>query len=86
MWYQEPMPDDKYISSGWHYRYGWLRRPELDDQNGYCYEEADGDLIFTKNIVHSIRVYLDCWRDGETGVKYLTFTRLPVKQWERASK
>jgi hypothetical protein len=77
---------DKYISSGWHYRYGWLRRPELDDANGYAYEEPDGDLIFSSRVNHSVRAYLDCWHDADTGERYLTFTRLPTKCWAKASK
>ncbi len=86
MWYNDSMTDDTYVSSGWHYKYGWLRRPELDDENGYAYEEADGDLIFTRRITHAVRAYLDCWIDSETGKKYLTFTRLPHKCWAKASK
>ena len=65
MRYNDSMTDER-ISSGWHYNYGWLRRPELDDENGYAYEEMDGDLIYTKRIGHSVRVYLDCWRDAKT--------------------
>ena len=80
------MKDDEYVTSGWHYCFGWLRRPELDDENGYAYEEPDGDLIFTKRIGHSARVYLDCWRDSDTKERYLTFTRLPIKCWAKASK
>lgn len=74
------------ITSGWHYTFGWLRRPELDDANGYCYEEPDGDLIFTARISHQVRAYLDCWEDTRTGERYLAFTRLPTRKWARASK
>ena len=80
------MADDTYVSSGWHYNYGWLRRPELDDENGYAYEEADGDLIFSSRVCHVVRAYLDCWKDSESGEKYLTFTRQPVSMWAKASK
>jgi hypothetical protein len=86
MQHGETMTDDTYVSSGWHYNYGWLRRPELDDANGYAYEEADGDLIFTNRITHSVRAYLDCWRDAKTGERYLMFTRLPIERWAKASK
>jgi len=74
------------IKSGWHYTFGWLRRPELDDANGYCYEQPDGDLIFTDNILHSVRLYLDCLEDCVTGERYVAFTRLPARRWAKASK
>lgn len=74
------------IKSGWHYTFGWLRRPELDDANGYCYEQPDGDLIFTGSILHSVRLYLDCLEDCVTGERYVAFTRLPARRWAKASK
>ena len=42
-----------YLSTGPHWTYGWLRRPELDTiEEGYCYEAPDGDLIFSTDPNH----------------------------------
>lgn len=63
---------DKYIKSGFHWSFGWLRRPELDSNDGYCYEDGEGDLIFSPRADHHLVCYLDCFQDAETGEKYLT--------------
>jgi hypothetical protein len=72
----EKIEEHTYICSGWHWSFGWLRRSELDEEYGYCYEDGDGDLVYTKEKRHSKSVYLDCWQDT-TGEKYLTLSKIP---------
>lgn len=67
------------VMSGWHWRFGWLRRPELDSTVGFCYEEPDGDLIFTPRKDHFRVCYLDVWRD-EHGKKYLAFNKSSLNE------
>ena len=69
---------DKWIKSGWHWSFGWLRRQELDDENGYCFEDGDGDLIFTQRRDHHLVCYLDCWEDSVSHERYLTMNPEPV--------
>ena len=69
--------NDRYVKSGWHWTFGWLRRPELDDLIGFCYEDGDGDLYFTDNPHHKWGVYLDCWEDSASHEKYLCFSKIP---------
>ena len=69
---------DKWIKSGWHWSFGWLRRQELDDDNGYCFEDGDGDLIFTQRKDHHLVCYLDCWEDSVSHERYLTMNPEPV--------
>jgi hypothetical protein len=69
---------DKWIKSGWHWSFGWLRRQELDDENGYCFEDGDGDLIFTQRKDHHLVCYLDCWEDSVSHERYLTMNPEPV--------
>lgn len=71
------MTDDKLISSGWHWQYGWLRRCELDNQDGYCYEEPDGNLVFTPLLRHRKAMRLTCWFDEELQEYYLTINHAP---------
>ena len=68
---------DKILCSGWHWSFGWLRRPELDDNGGFAYEDGDGDLVFSHNAWHRHAVYLACLQDKETKEKYLTFSHVP---------
>ena len=68
---------DPIVDGGWHWSFGWLRRPELDDENGYCYEEPDGDLVFSPRPSHKRAMYLDVRVDQETGDLYLCLARLP---------
>lgn len=68
---------DQIVSTGWHWQYGWLRRPELDDANGYCYEEPDGDRVYTPSLRHRKAMRLTCWLDAETGEKYLAISHVP---------
>jgi hypothetical protein len=69
---------DKYIKSGWHWSFGWLRRPELDDEIGYCFEDGEGDLIFSQRTDHKLVCYLDCYEDSNTKERYLTMNRDPI--------
>lgn len=61
---------DKRISVGWHWTYGWLRRPECDEPFGYAYEEPDGDMVFIGDIKAKKRVLLQCCED-EFGERYI---------------
>jgi hypothetical protein len=63
--------NDKVIRSGWHWQFGWLRRRDLDDDNGYCYEEPDGDLLYFRDSENKNMVYLDQRLDHRTGSPYL---------------
>lgn len=73
------MTSDKLISTGWHWQYGWMRRPELDDANGYCYEEPDGNLVFTPSLRHRRALRLSCWFDAELQENYLVLSHVPCK-------
>jgi hypothetical protein len=72
--------EDEPISNGWHWTYGWLRRREEDQPYGYCYEDGDGDLIFTNNPRHRDRVYLECRQDLATGEKYICFASVTLSR------
>lgn len=73
------MTSDKLLSTGWHWQYGWMRRPELDDVNGYCYEEPDGNLVFTPSLRHRKALRLSCWFDAELEEPYLVLSHVPCK-------
>lgn len=70
--------NDTVISTGWHWTYGWLRRREEDKPYGFCYEDGDGDLIYTPSPIHRDKLYLECRQDTETGEKYLCFGKRPT--------
>ena len=70
---------DQVVRHGWHWTFGWLRRPECDQDNMYCYEEPDGDLVLTSRPAHALSVYLDCRRDRETGELYTCFAHMPKR-------
>jgi hypothetical protein len=72
------MPD-RTINTGWHHTYGWLRRSELDTGGWFCYEDCDGDLYYTDNPAHKIRLRLECRMDEVTGEKYLCFGKSSMK-------
>jgi len=61
---------DKRISVGWHWTYGWLRRPECDEPFGYAYEEPDGDMVFISDVTAKKRVMLQCCED-QHGERYI---------------
>lgn len=66
--------DDEILAMGPHWRFGWLRRWELDtDEDGFCYEHPDGDLIYSAAPEHENMIMLHCCRDLQTGEKYVRF-------------
>lgn len=68
---------DQLLKHGWHWSFGWLRRPELDKDGMYCYEEPDGDLVFSKRHEHKDQMYLDCRKDEFDGEVYTCLARIP---------
>lgn len=68
---QSDQKQDKTISIGPHWQYGWLRRPELDEPIGYAYEEPDGDIVFIQTKTAMKWVRLRCMKDSVTGERYL---------------
>lgn len=75
-------PNDSLIRHGWHWNFGFLRRPERDNEEGYrgfCYEAPDGDMIYTERSDHETICFLNEWLDGDTGEKYLTLDPRPTK-------
>jgi hypothetical protein len=68
---------DKIVCSGWHWSFGWLRRPELDQDGMFAYEDGDGDLVFSKEAHHQHGLYLACLQDSKTNEKYLTISQAP---------
>lgn len=69
---------DTFIKSGWHWSFGWLRRPEMDEDVGFCYEDGEGDLIYSSRPDHKLICYLDCYQDKASGEKYLTMNQNPI--------
>lgn len=65
---------DKYICSGFHWSFGWLRRSDEDNEYGFCYEEPDGNFIHTDRLEHKDALYLDCYETAE-GHRYHAFSR-----------
>ena len=61
----------KIVRCGFHHTFGWLRRPELDNRDGYCYEAPDGDLIYSAMFHHDKGMVLYEMIDAETGEHYL---------------
>jgi hypothetical protein len=59
------------VRCGYHYSFGWLRRPESDGDEGYCYEAPDGDLIYSGVNDHREEMYLYEIIDRQTGDHYL---------------
>jgi hypothetical protein len=70
---------DYFVSDGWHWSYGILRRSDLDQPYGYCYEMPDGDQVFTPRIHHHKQAFFTCLEDAKTGEKYLTLIPSEVK-------
>lgn len=62
---------DKRISVGWHWTYGYLRRPEMDEIFGYAYEDPDGDMVYIDDMAASKRVMMECREDARTGERYV---------------
>lgn len=63
--------EDKPISHGWHWTYGWLRRREHDDDFGFAYEQPCGLIVYSAYPFHRNRAYLECREDQETGERYV---------------
>ena len=75
-------PNDRLVRSGWHWEFGFLRRSELDDKEGYrgfCYEYPDGDMIYTERADHASICFINEWTDDETGERFLTLDPRPTK-------
>jgi hypothetical protein len=68
---------DAIVKHGWHWTFGWLRRPELDQDGMFCYEEPDGDLVYTKRRSQKIQMYLDCRYDEELDELYTCLAPIP---------
>ena len=68
---------DKIINTIWHWQAGWLRRPEMDCEHGYCYEEPDGDLVYTSNPRHKKNLRLCVWLTPE-GERYTSVSKAPM--------
>lgn len=66
---------DKRISVGWHWTYGYLRRPEMDEIFGYAYEDPDGDMVYIDDMSASKRVMFECREDARTGERYVCLYR-----------
>jgi len=74
-------PNDRLLSIGWHWNYGFLRRRELDNKDGYrgyCYEYPDGDMIYTEREDHATVAFFNEWMDADRGEKYLTLDPRPT--------
>lgn len=66
---------DEWLAHGWHWSFGWLRRPDMDDYgdfSGFCYESPDGNLMYTRDRDHRLICFLEKWRDRQTGETYFT--------------
>jgi hypothetical protein len=68
---------DRLIDIVWHWQVGWLRRPEMDDENGYCYEEPDGDLVYIDNPRHRRSLRLCIWEEPG-GLRYTSISKSPL--------
>ena len=62
---------------GWHWSFGLLRRPEMDQKGMYCYEHPDGDLIFSQRPEHRCQMYMDSRMDEDEGEEYICLAPLP---------
>jgi hypothetical protein len=70
---------DPIVKHGWHWSFGWIRRPECDQDGMSCYEEPGGDLVLSARLSHKIAIYLDCRKDPETGELYTTISPIPKR-------
>lgn len=74
--------NDRLLSIGWHWNYGFLRRSDMDNRDGFCgfcYEHPDGDMIYTERGDHESICFFNEWLDAETNEKYLTLDPRPTK-------
>jgi hypothetical protein len=65
---------DKYVKSGFHWTFGWMRRKDQDCEHGYAYEHPDGEIIWSGRPDHKIMAYLDCLQDKVSAEMYVTFS------------
>ena len=59
------------VRCGFHHTFGWLRRREKDNLDGFCYEAPDGDLVYSRQLHHHKSMLLYELIDPETGEHYL---------------
>jgi hypothetical protein len=80
--------EDPLISRGWHWTYGWLRMPTLDNAyNGYVYEDGDGSIMVFHQARFKKAVYLECRKDLLTGERYICVSHVPrVCNWKQKRK
>lgn len=62
------------MKHGWHWSFGWLRRPELDMPGMFAYEAPDGDICYSDRPEHSQEVYLE-----ESAEGFLSLARFPAR-------
>jgi hypothetical protein len=68
---------DKILCSGWHDTFGWLRRPELDDDLNFTYETPDGTIVVSCEALHQKRMHLSAFEDAKTKEKYVSASQFP---------
>jgi hypothetical protein len=68
---------DKLIDIVWHWQVGWLRRPEMDGPEGSCYEEPEGDLVYTTDPRHRKNLRLCIWEEAD-GFRYTSLSKAPM--------
>ena len=65
----------KAVRSGWHWTFGYLRRPELDtDAQGYVYEAPGGALVRTRDPENQMCMHLT-ELIGSTGKRHIVPSR-----------
>ena len=76
-------PNDRLIGIGWHWNFGFLRRPECDNEEGYrgfCYESPDGKLkLYSEREDHEFVCFFNCWHDPDRNERYVTFDPRPTE-------
>lgn len=68
---------DRVIRLAWHWSVGMLRRPELDGEHGYCYEMANGDLVYTAEPRFKRAMRVAIWKTP-SGERYISLTHAPA--------
>ncbi len=77
---EEGKMTDAIVKHGWHWSFGFLRRPELDQDEMHCYEHPNGDLIYSKRHEHKHQMYLDSRVDEDSGEEYSCLAPIPRRQ------
>lgn len=70
---------DRKIACGWHYTFGWLRRPDLDGGGLFAYEHPNGDIIESADPAHKKKIHLTAFQDAQTGERYVSPSRSSVR-------